>query len=421
MFLVKWWNRLSWSVRVSWSKNACLPLLAASLLIKWKVVLKNVPKIWDVKTMLEIMQTLGVSYSFDDDTLFLDTSNLSLDNFDFQRIKEIRASILFLSPILHFFDKLTIPPPGWCSIGKRSIDSHLQWLETIWYKYKINQEWMIELSWNKDNWEKIINAWFSVTSTENLIIANILRTWKTIIKLAAIEPHVICLVDFFRLSWADIVLEYDHTIIINWVDILNNNLWFEVIWDYIESGTFMVLWALLAKNYIDIENARIWDLYSFIEKLKEAWIKIEDLWNDVARVYRSNEIIPVNIQTNIFPWFPTDLQSPFSILMTQAEWVSKIHEVMFESRLNFLVEIEKVKWHVAILNPHEAMIFGKTKFKAWETLTSWDLRAWVAMVILALLIDWETEITNVNYIKRWYSNFLEKIESLWWDIQEIED
>jgi UDP-N-acetylglucosamine 1-carboxyvinyltransferase len=177
---------------------------------------------------------------------------------------------------------------------------------------------------------------------------------------------------------------------------------------------------LLSREYIDIENARIKDLYTFIEKLREAWVRIEDMWNDTARVWKSSSLKAVSVQTNIFPGFPTDLQSPFSILMTQAEWISKIHEIMFESRLNFLVEIEKIKWHVAILNPHEALVFWKTDMKSWETLTSWDLRAWVAMVIVALLVEWETKITNIKYIKRWYSNFLEKIISLWGDIREEE-
>lgn len=420
MFIVNWWKKLSWSVKISWSKNACLPLLAASILIRGKVVYKNVPFIWDVVTMLEIMSSLWVTYNFIDDTLFLDTTNLSLDNFEAHRIKEIRASILLLAPLLQFFNKICIPEPGGCSIWKRSIDSHLEWLKVIWYDYKATENCAIEISWNKNFWDKIINAWFSVTSTENLIIANVLRDWKTTIKLAAIEPHVINLIDFLKLAWADIFVDYDHTIIINWVQNLNNNVWFEVVSDYIESGTFMIIAALLSREYIDIQNARIKDLYAFIEKLREAWVRIEDMWDDTVRVWRSSNLKAVSIQTNIFPGFPTDLQSPFSILMTQAEWISKIHEIMFESRLNFLVEIEKIKWHVAIMNPHEALVFWKTNLRSWETLTSWDLRAWVAMVIVALLVEWETKITNINYIKRGYSNFAEKIISLWWDIREGE-
>ncbi len=419
MFVVNWWKKLFWTVKISWSKNACLPLLAATLLIRWKVILKNVPYIWDVMTMLEIMSSLWVTYEFSNDVLFLDTTFLSLENFSVEKIKKIRASILLLAPLLHFFGKISIPSPGWCSIWKRPIDSHLDWLKSIWFDYTVT-DCNIDIIWQEVIWDKIINAWFWVTSTENLIVANVLRNWKTTIKSAATEPHVINLIDFLRLAWADINVLFDHTIVINWVEKLNNNIWYEVVSDYIESGTFMVMWALLSREYLDIQNARIQDLYAFIEKLKEAWVKVLDLWWDTLRVWRSDSLKAVSVQTNIFPGFPTDLQSPFTILLTQAEWISKVHEVLFESRLNFLIELEKIKWHVAILNPHEALIFGKTKLKSWATLTSWDLRAWVAMVIAALLAEWETKITNIDYIKRGYSNFIEKMRALWADINEIE-
>ncbi|MDD3301971.1 MAG: UDP-N-acetylglucosamine 1-carboxyvinyltransferase [Candidatus Gracilibacteria bacterium] len=418
MFVVNGGKKLYGNVKISGSKNACLPLLVASLLVRGKVVLKNVPYIGDVVTMLEIMGTLGVQYNFLDDTLFLDTSKLSLDNFQASRIKEIRASILLLGPILQFFNKLSIPQPGGCSIGKRPIDGHLEGLKTIGYDYKYTDDCMIEITGTKTSGDKVINAGFSVTSTENLVLANVLRNGKTIIKLAAIEPHVMSLINFLKLAGADIYVDYDHTIIIEGVGSLNNNLGYEVISDYIESGTFMIIGALLSREYIDIENARVDDLYAFIEKMREAGVKIDITGNDSVRVRRSTSLKSVSLQTNIFPGFPTDLQSPFSILLTQADGVSRIHEILFESRLNFLVEIEKVKGHIAILNPHEALIFGKTNFKSGETLTSWDLRAGVAMVILALLIEGETKITNVNYIKRGYSNFLEKIRLLGGDVVE---
>ena len=275
-----------------------------------------------------------------------------------------------------------------------------------------------KLNWELEEGEKILNAWFWVSSTENLIVANVLRQGKTIIKNSAIEPHVMNLIDFMRMAWADIKIKYNHEIIIEWVAELNSDFEFEVVADYIEAGTYMVIAALASEKYLDIKNARIEDLYTFIEKLKESWVKVEDLWNDVLRVYKAEKIKPVSIQTNIFPGFPTDLQSPFAILQSQADGTSRINEVMFEGRLNFLVELEKMTAKIAILNPHEAMIFWPNLLR-WTTVTSWDLRAGMAMIIAGLIATWETTVTNVEYIYRGYENFVQNLKDLWADITEI--
>jgi UDP-N-acetylglucosamine 1-carboxyvinyltransferase len=149
-----------------------------------------------------------------------------------------------------------------------------------------------------------------------------------------------------------------------------------VIADYIESGTFIVLAALTSRESITIEDARIGDLGLFLEKCREVGVRYTlDHARDSIIVYRSIDTLnAVKIQTNIFPGFPTDLQSPFALLLTQAEGISRIHEILFESRLNWLVEIEKMKGHIAILNPHEAMIFGRTPLSG-AIVSSWDLRA----------------------------------------------
>lgn len=420
MLIIKWQKELSWTIKVSWSKNASLPIFWASLLVKWKIKLNNVPKIWDVNTFLDILSWIWVKYNWEWNTLYLDTNNINNENLNFEKIKKIRSSIFLLSPMLYHFWKLKIPFPWWCSIWKRPIDQHLNWLEKIWYKTKF--EWDdIVINWKLVSWKKILNAGFSVSSTENLLVANVLRWWETIIKNVANEPHVMNLIDFLRQVWADIKIRYNHTIIINWVDSLKSEIEFDIISDYIESWTYMIIWALISKEYIDIENARIDDLYTFIEKLKETWVKTKKIWEDTLRVYRAKDLRSISIQTNIFPAFPTDLQSPFAILMTQAKWMSKIHEVLFESRLNFLVELEKMKCNnIAIMNPHEALIFWPNKLKWWSTVTSWDLRAWVAMVIAALIANWETRITNIEYIYRWYENFVEKLKCLWADINEAQ-
>lgn len=420
MLLVRWKKELSWKVQISGSKNAALPILWAALLLNWKVKLKSMPKIWDVQTFLDILEWIWVKYSWEGTTLFFDSSNINNDNLNFEKIKKIRSSIFLLSPLLHFFGKIKIPFPGWCSIGKRPIDAHLNWLEAIWYNYTFENDEII-LDWVLKSWDKILNAWFWVSSTENLIVANVLRNWITTIKSAAIEPHVMNLISFLRKAWADIKIKYNHEIIVTWVDKLSSDFEFEVVTDYIESWTYMIIWALASKEYLDIVDARIDDLYVFIEKLKEAWVRVKDLWNDTLRVYRAKNLKAIQVQTNLFPGFPTDLQSPFAILQSQAEWISKIHEVLFEWRLNFLVELEKMRANVAVMNPHEALIFWPNKLKWGVTVTSWDLRAWAAMVIAWLIAEGETKITNVEYIYRWYEDFVNKLKSIWADLEEVDD
>ncbi len=419
MFIINGWNKLEWNVKIWWSKNAVLPLIAAALLIKWKVTMKNVPKIGDVLTFLDVLSWIGVKNTFENNILALDSTHLKEANFDLEKIKKIRASILMLPPLLSRLWAVEIPTPGGCKIGKRSVDSHLKWLHAIWYEYEETDE-QISIKGDLKAWDITINAWFWVTPTENLIVANVLREWTTQIKSAAIEPHVMNVIDFLKKAWADIQIKYNHTIIIKWVKELKTELEFEVVSDYLQSGAYMIIAALCSKEYLTIENARTEDLYIFMEKMKEAWVEIEDLWNDKVKVYRAENLKPVSIQTNIFPWFPTDLQSPFAVLLTQAEWVSKIHEIMFESRLNFLVELEKMWGHPALVNPHQALIFWKTYLKWGQTVTSWDLRAWAAMVIAWLIAKWETKVTNIDYIKRGYESIVSVLQGLGADIEEID-
>ena len=419
MLIIKGNNKLSGVVKVSGSKNAALPIIWASLLLAGKVKLNNVPKIGDVKTFLDILENIWVVYSWEENTLFLDATNLNNDNLNFEKIKKIRSSIFLLSPLLYFFKSINIPFPGGCKIWKRPIDAHLNWLKAIWYDYELDWD-NIKLNWETQSGDKILNAWFWVSSTENLIVANVLRNGKTNIKNSAIEPHVMNLISFMREAWANIDIRYNHEIIITWVEKLASNLEFDIVSDYIEAWTYMVIAALVSEKYLDIKDARIEDLYTFIEKLKDAWVTVEDLWDDTLRVYRAENLKPVSFQTNIFPGFPTDLQSPFAILQSQAFWTSRIHEVLFEWRLNFLVELEKMTAKIAILNPHEAIIFWPNKLK-WTTVTSWDLRAGMAMIIAGLIAEGETKVTNVEYIYRGYENFVEKLKNLWADIIEEEN
>ena len=425
MLIIKGNNKLSGVVKVSGSKNAALPIIWASLLLAGKVKLNNVPKIGDVKTFLDILENIWVVYSWEENTLFLDATNLNNDNLNFEKIKKIRSSIFLLSPLLYFFKSINIPFPGGCKIWKRPIDAHLNWLKAIWYDYELDWD-NIKLNWETQSGDKILNAWFWVSSTENLIVANVLRNGKTTIKNSAIEPHVMNLISFMREAWANIDIRYNHEIIITWVEKLASNLEFDIVSDYIEAWTYMVIAALVSEKYLDIKDARIEDLYTFIEKLKDAWVVVEDLWDDTLRVYRAENLKPVSFQTNIFPGFPTDLQSPFAILQSQAFWTSRIHEVLFEWRLNFLVELEKMTAKIAILNPHEAIIFWPNKLKCdflgFESWNGYDYSwtySWVrdksdkCRVYLQRLwkFCWKTEksLSRYNRRRKFLKNIFYKI------------
>ena len=312
-----------------------------------------------------------------------------------------------------------MPYPGGCNLGKRPLDEHIRGFETFGYKNEGSDE-LLHFSGNYTKDDITLSAGFAVTATENIIMTAAFRSGKTTIELAAIEPHVINLVDFLRSIGIKIDVSHDHTITIEWIKEAPKAATATVIHDYIESGTFIVLAALTAASPITIKNARLKDLKFFLTKCSEAWVRYETNYEeDSIIVHNSHDSLHrVNLQTNIFPGFPTDLQSPFALLLSQAEGVSRIHEVLFEGRLNWLVEIEKMKWHIAIMNPHEALIFGKTALKG-STVSSWDLRAGVTMILAGLIATGETQITNVEYIERGYEDILGKIAKLGGKIERI--
>ncbi len=415
MLSLCWPQDLSGVVDISGSKNAALPLIACGLFFE-TFTLHNVPRIGDVITFLEIISSLGVSVIFIGNTLTLDTTHMSMDNLDTELVKKIRVGIFLFPALLKRFRTLSLPFPWGCNIGKRPIDEHIRGFEAFGY---IN-EWsgdMLQFSGNYSINDVRISAGFAVTATENILMIAAFRSGRTVIELAAIEPHVMNLIAFLRSLDIAITVSHDHMIVIDGIKHPPKQAETSVIHDYIESGTFIVLGALTAMPSIEIRNARIGDLRFFLAKCREAGIRFDlNEPSDIITVYNSRSSLrAVDFQTNIYPGFPTDLQSPFSLLLTQAEWVSRVHEVLFEWRLNWLVEIEKMKWHIAIMNPHEALIFGKTHLK-WSTVSSWDLRAGVTMILAGMIARGETTITNVEYIDRGYEDILGKIAKLGWKI-----
>jgi len=417
MFQIEQSLDLSGSVTIGGSKNAALPLISAALLIPGKVTFTNVPDILDVHDFIHFYKSLGADTHFSENTLHVDTSHISPDNIDTSAIARTRAGIYFMAGPLSRFERADLPFPHGDKIGKRPIDEHINGYREMGYNFTEKDD-MLCFSWSGSSDDVTITAYFAVTATANLIMGAATRSGTTKIQLAAFEPHIFNLIDFLRSAWIVIDIRYDHTIIIHGTRDIKTDLQQEVISDYLQSGTFAIIAALASEKYIDIRRARIADLGAFLYKLHEAGVKTENLWNDTLRVYRCHELGAVNIQTNIFPGFPTDLMPLFTVLMTQCEWTSRVHEILYEGRLNWLVEYEKIGGNPRIISLHEAKITGPSQL-SWARVDSWDLRSWAAMVIAGLLAEWTTQVENVYWINRWYDNLIWKLQSLGANITEI--
>lgn len=410
-------QKLSGTVSISGAKNAAAPIISAALMFK-KSTLHNVPRISDVKNLIEIIRTMGVEATFEGNDLTLEWKTPNDATIDRERMKKIRISILLLPALLAQFGRAVFPFPGGCNLGKRPIGEHIAGLMDLGYELS-GQDELFELFGSKRSGEIHLKANAMVTATENLLTASVNRDGVTYIHNAAYEPHVIDLVNFFRTQGIEIETRYDHVIIVKGVKELPEHAEYKVAYDYLESGTFVVIGALASEKYIDIEHACIPDLNRFLERLSVAGVHTEDLGNDTLRVYRAEHLKAIDVQTNVFPGVPSDLQSPLAILLTQAEGISRIHEVLYEGRFNYLLELEKMKGHVAVLNPHEALLFGPTPLRA-ATVSSWDLRAGAAMIIAGLIAEGETFITNVEYIDRGYEDIIGKLTKLGAHIEYIE-
>ena len=417
VFRIQQSQNLKWSVTIGGSKNAALPLIAATLLVQWETTLTNVPDILDVHDFIHFLRSLGCSVEFDNNTLKVDATTVSLNNIDTSMIARTRAGIYFIAGLLARFWKAKIPFPAGDKIGKRPIDEHINGYRDMGFVFEeVNETLCFSGKWS--NKDITITGYFAVTATANLIMWASARQGKTTIQLAAFEPHIFNLINFLRNTGIQIDIRYDHTIIIHGRSSISTNITQEVISDYLQAGTFAIIGALCAEKYIDIYSARIADLGAFLYKLHEAWVRTEDLGNDTLRVFRAKELSSIHIQTNIFPGFPTDLMPLFSVLMTQCEGTSRIHEILYEGRLNWLVEYERLAGQPRIINLHEAKITGPTPLIG-NTVNSWDLRSGAAMVIAGMIAEWETTVENIYWIKRGYDDFLGKLQSLGADITDM--
>ena len=400
-------KKLRGRLQVAGMKNAATPILAATLLTDEPCVLRNVPRIRDVERMLDILRSLGVEVAWTGDhELKIDPRNADPAKLDRKAMRSMRSSVLFLGPMLARFREMELPEPGGCIIGNRPLDTHLVALTAIGASCERGAEGYLLRSKGLEGREVVLPE-FSVTATENLMMAATTAKGRTVIKLAAAEPHVEDLGDFLNKMGAKISGHGTHTIVIEGVEKLRGAE-HDIIPDQIEAGTFMVA-AALTRGDLTIERVRPDHLDIVTQRLRAIGASVE-VGKDTIRVTAPGTLSALSgankYQSLPYPGLPTDLMAPFGVLATQCVGTSLIQEPLYEGRFGFIQELVKMGANATVCDPHRVLISGPTPLYGRE-IRSLDLRAGVTLLLAGILADGETVLHEAEIIDRGY----ERIEA----------
>ena len=403
--LIKGKKELSGKISISGSKNATLPILAASILAK-NVKIKNIPLVKDIFTMIELLNFIGLKTN-----LIKKQNIIEISNFNnkintlapYKLVKTMRAGVLVLGSLLTKYKKAKVSLPGGCAIGTRPVDLHLFALKKLGAKIKIKNGYILAEAKNGLKGAKIRFPSISVGATENALIAAFNASGKTILKNCAIEPEIKDLITFLKKLGGNIHLK-GRTISIKKSKVKNSKIIHHVIFDRIELGTYMIAGALLAKKNLLIDKIETKIIRNEIDILKKIGIKIIKNKNSIT-IVKGKKLKKINIITKPYPGFPTDLQAQLMVLLTQANGVSKIKENIFENRFMHVPELKRMGANIEIKNK-TAIIKGPTKLTGAEVMAT-DLRASVSLVLAGLIAENRTIINRIYHLDRGYE-FLEK-------------
>ncbi len=397
-------KELSGKISISGSKNATLPILAATILSD-QVKLKNVPLVKDIFTMVDLLKFIGLKINIlkKKKTIEINNINKNIKTLaPYKLVKTMRAGVLVLGPLLAKYKKAKISLPGGCAIGTRPVNLHLLALKKLGAKIKIKNGYIFAEAKNGLKGAKITFPSISVGATENAVLAAFNAKGKTILKNCAIEPEVKDLIKFLNMLGGRIKIVGRKILIIG-CEIKKKNITHEVIFDRIELGTYMIAAALVGKKIIfDKINPSI--IRNEIEILKKMGVKIK-VKKSIIEILKSNKIKKINLSTKPYPGFPTDLQAQLMVLMTRAQGISRITESIFENRFMHVPELKRMGANIDIKNKI-AIIKGPSKLTGAEVMAT-DLRASVSLVLAGLVADNRTIINRIYHLDRGYE-FLEK-------------
>jgi UDP-N-acetylglucosamine 1-carboxyvinyltransferase len=407
--LIKGKKELTGKISISGSKNATLPILAASILAK-HVKIKNIPLVKDIFTMIELLNFIGLKTK-----LFKKQNTIEISNFEkkintlapYKLVKTMRAGVLVLGSLLTKYKKAKVSLPGGCAIGTRPVDLHLFALKKLGAKIKIKNGYILAEAKHGLKGAKIRFPSISVGATENALIAAFKARGKTILKNCAIEPEIKDLISFLKKLGANINLK-GRTITIKESKVKSSKIIHQVIFDRIELGTYMIAGALLAKKSLLIDKIEPKIIKSEIDILKKIGIKIIKNKNSLI-ILKGKKLKKTNITTKPYPGFPTDLQAQLMVLLTQANGVSKIKEDIFENRFMHVPELKRMGANIEIKNK-TAIIKGPTKLTGAEVMAT-DLRASVSLVLAGLIAENRTIINRIYHLDRGYELLERKLKN----------
>jgi UDP-N-acetylglucosamine 1-carboxyvinyltransferase len=434
-FVIKGGKPLKGTVAIMGSKNAALPILSAALLTKEPCVIGNLPLIEDVFRMIDVLKELGAEVSWlGKRKIKIKSSNINPTKLSPKLVGFLRGSILILGPLLTRFSNLKMPLPGGCLIGARSLDTHLDAFEQIGVKsslknncyfFEKNSDFkpLYENSYSKTGKilkriMKIILKEFSVTATENILSYSASQPKEIVLKIADQDYQVQELVSVLRKMGAKI--EYNGA---NSVKIFGNKklkgFSHNLMSDPIEAGTFIVA-ALATQGEVLIENAEFSFLELFLKRLKDFGAKIEILGPKLIKVFPSGRLTMDKIQSLPYPGIHTDLQPELGVLATLSKGLTLIQDPLFEGRLRYLEDLNKMGASIIFCDPHRAIVKGFTELHGIEIPSS-NLRAGAALIIAGLIAKGETVLGDIYQIDRGYERIEERLQKLGADIKRVKD
>jgi UDP-N-acetylglucosamine 1-carboxyvinyltransferase len=385
-------------------KNAATPILAATLLTDEPCLLRNIPRIRDVERMLDILRSLGAKAEWTGEhDVRVEARGADPEALDRKAMRGMRSSILFLGPMLSRFREVELPEPGGCIIGNRPLDTHLVALTALGATCERGKEGY-RLRTEALKGRAVTLPEFSVTATENLMMAAVLAEGRTVIKLAAAEPHVQDLGAFLAKMGARISGLGTHEIVIDGVAELHGAE-HDVIPDQIEAGTFMVA-AALTRGDLRVDGVRPDHLDVVVQRLSSIGAEVET-GGDWVRVTAPDVLRAFKYQSLPYPGLPTDLMAPFGVLATQCAGTSLIHEPLYEGRFGFVNELVKMGANAVVCDPHRVLVTGPTPLHGQE-IKSLDLRAGATLLLAGILADGETTLHDAEIIDRGYERIEER-------------